>query len=90
MIDLSRLINQYHSLYTDKINPYEWNAEKATKILEWCNKARSKILMETHFNSYNQNSDYARILILEALARSILIEIAPKRIRKGNKKYGKN
>lgn len=88
MIDLTRLIHQYHSLYTDKINPYEWDANKATKILEWCNKARSKILMETHFNSYNQNSDYARILILEAISRRILTEIAPKRIQKGKKKYG--
>lgn len=89
MIDLTRLVQQYHSLFTDKINPYEWDAEKATKILEWCNKARNKILMETHFNSYYQNSNYARILILEAISKRILTEIAPKRIKKGKKKYGK-
>ena len=85
MVDLNRLITQYNKLYNADINPYNWSHQKAEKILEWCNKMRSSILMESHFNSYNTNSDYAKVLILETIARRVLIEIAPKRIRRKRK-----
>lgn len=89
MLNLDRLVNQYNKLFDDKINPYSWSTVKAQKILEWCDKSRNTILMESNFNTYNNNSEYARILILETISRRILTEIAPKRMRKGKKNYAK-
>ena len=89
MLDLDRLVNQYNKLFDKPINPYAWTFEKAECVLEWCNKSRHTILMESNFNSYHHNSEYARMLLLETISRRILTEIAPKRMRKGKKNYAK-
>lgn len=89
MTNINRLVKQYERIYGKTINVSNWGEDRANQILEMCSLNREKILMESHFNSYMQNKDYARILILETLARQVLIEIAPKRIKKrGSKKNG--
>lgn len=82
MLNTNRLIAQYEKIYGKTVDISSWNEETANKVLEWCDQKKQKILVESHFNSYLNNKSYTRILILEALARQVLREIAPKRIRK--------
>jgi hypothetical protein len=89
MVNLNRLAQQYKKIYGESIDFLSWSEEDANKMLEWCSEQRERILLESHFNSYLNNKDYAKIIILESLARQILKEIAPKRIKKkGIKKNG--
>ena len=90
MIQLENLVKQYKRIYNDDIQPHLWDEKQANTVLEWCSKAKERILLESHYNSYMNNKTYARIYLLETMARIVLREIAPKRIRsKRVKKYGK-
>lgn len=89
MVRLENLVNQYKKIYNDDIEPHLWDENQANTVLEWCVNAKQRILLESHFNSYMNNKSYARVFLLESMARIVLREIAPKRIRsKKVKKYG--
>jgi hypothetical protein len=83
---LNKMHQTLDKLFGIKLNLDIKNVNKLRSLLEEYTQLREKILHESNFNSYYQNPEYVKaILILEAI-NVFLSEIAPKRMQKKNKK----
>lgn len=84
-MSISRLVAQYKKIYGEELNPWGWSEKEMKTVLEWCDFKKEEILLESDFNTCMKTPDYAKLFILEAIARKALIEIAPKRIKRRKK-----
>lgn len=81
-MSLNLFIKRYKKLFNENLNPFEWSEEYSKVILNVCQKVKNNILETEDFNSYFQNPQYVKAVLLESIAKQILIEIAPKRIKR--------
>lgn len=51
-----------------------------------CSSIRNQIISESAFNSYHSNSEYQKCILIQEAIRLFLSEVAPKRLRRRNKK----
>lgn len=87
-MSIERLVAQYKKIYNEDLDPWNWTEDQIQVVLDWCDAKRQDILLESKFNTCMKDPDYAKLLILEAIARQALIEIAPKRYKR--KKVARN
>lgn len=85
----SKLMKKYQDLFPED-NIKGFLERDLEKIILICEERKKKIILTTCFNSYLNNKEYVKALMLEELAKRILKEIKPFRtkikIKKGKRK----
>lgn len=84
---LSRIVRVLESLYALTIDfGAATSRAELQSIYEEYGLVRSQIVREAHFNSYNQNPDYAKACLIQEAIHIFLSEVAPKRMNRRKKK----
>jgi hypothetical protein len=80
---LSRLLGLLESLYGLTI---DFDAAVSTaelkSVAESYGEVRSQIIRESAFNSYSQNPEYIKAVLIQEAIQIFLSEVAPKRIKR--------
>lgn len=80
---LSRILSLLESLYGLTI---DFEAAKTTaelkSIYEAYGEVRTNIIKESAFNSYSQNPEYMKAVLIQEAIQLFLSEVAPKRIKR--------
>lgn len=58
------------------------SSEELAQVYEEFGAVRAQIISEAHHNSYNQNPEYTKAVLIQEAIRIFLSEVAPKRRRR--------
>lgn len=80
---LSRILNVLESIYGLTIDfSAANNHAELQSVYEEYGAVRSKIIRESQFNSYNQDPDYTKAVLIQEAIHIFLSEVAPKRTKR--------
>jgi hypothetical protein len=80
---LSRILNVLESIYGLTIDFDAANSHaELQSVYEEYGIVRNQIIRESEYNSYNQNPDYTKAVLIQEAIHIFLSEVAPKRIKK--------
>ena len=80
---LARILRVLESMYGLTINfGAGASAAELQEVYEEFGLVRAKIISEAHFNTYTQDSEYAKACLIQEAIKIFLSEVAPKRIRR--------
>lgn len=80
---LARILRVLESIYGLTIDFEAANSTaELQSIYEEFGAIRSEIIKESTYNSYNQNADYTKAVLIQEAIHIFLSEVAPKRIKR--------
>jgi hypothetical protein len=80
---LSKILNLLETMYGITIDfDGAVSGEELAQVYEEFGSVRAQIISEAHHNSYNQNPEYTKAVLIQEAIRIFLSEVAPKRRRR--------